>query len=473
MIDGTTALLEETSAVQQDCALAWERFPGNDCVREWAAEMRRARVASDAELWKLAGRAIVLLTEDEALCTALLLRVAADAGMQFVNVALDDVADFVARENPQEGAPAIAYLEPGRWTKGKSDRDDADVASEKAKVQSAIASAIATFDPAHPVIFVTSAEDIRSLAMNLRSPGTFDRFLRVQSPKAEALGEDIIDRIGRDRCAVSVTQVPGKVGMLFTRDYSDDRRRDLALLRLRRLIARAGRPLEFLDLVHVALHGFSESDRLPDEPEQVRRQTAVHEAGHAVVAIIGSNGRNIPECSSIIPSVHYSGVVVDSLQYLMETGDQVTYADMRQRVRILLAGRAAEEMGFGAEHVSNGAREDLKRATIQAGIAFSFWGFAPAMERDGQAGSNLAVAGIDDDPFTASEEARVEGLVREFLCTEYGEVKQMLEAHRPLMDAVTDRLLRDAMLDQEGLAEVVRAHGPAGLIPPGPVGAAE
>ena len=66
------------------------------------------------------------------------------------------------------------------------------------------------------------------------------------------------------------------------------------------------------------------------------------------------------------------------------------------------------------------------------------------------------MAGIDGDPFTPSESAHLEGLVREFLATEYGVVKRMLTANRPLLDAIAERLLVDAMVDQETLVALTR-----------------
>jgi len=90
----------------------------------------------------------------------------------------------------------------------------------------------------------------------------------------DALGHAFIERIGRVHCAATITEHPGKVGMLFSREYETERRRGLVVLRLRRLVAREKRDLEFLDLVNVALHGFAESDALPVATEDIRRQAA-------------------------------------------------------------------------------------------------------------------------------------------------------------------------------------------------------
>ena len=82
------------------------------------------------------------------------------------------------------------------------------------------------------------------------------------------------------------------------------------------------------------------------------------------------------------------------------------------------------------------------------------------MDREGGAALNLAVVDVDDDGFTVSEAAHVEGMVRTFLATEYGAVRDVLQAHRTLLDAMTDALLRDGLLDQGAMAELVRQHAP-------------
>ncbi len=94
--------------------------------------------------------------------------------------------------------------------------------------------------------------------------------------------------------------------------------------------------MEFVDLVNLTLRGFEEAELPSTEIEAIRRQTAYHEAGHALVAVIDSDGQNVPEYSSILPSANLKGAVVESYKFLYESGDRDTYADMRHDVRINL-----------------------------------------------------------------------------------------------------------------------------------------
>ncbi len=454
----------------------WERFPGSGALRAWAGELRDAHlgVPCGAEHWDMLGRAAMLIGPEPA-CTAALRQVAGEARMILVRIAPDKALDLVPQTlftvgdtedvtgpSPTEAwrqlSPVIVHLERGPWMREKPEGADDGTAPAMRHFRSCLARWIGEFDCARPVVIVTSADEVPDMAESLRQVGLFDRFLQVAPTTLAAQGQDFIERIGAAQCGESITQSPAKVGNLVRSTYGEERRLKLVVLRTRRFIARNERRLEFLDLVNLAHCGFVEADALPAPADRFRRQTAYHEAGHAVVAVIESGGENIPECASIAPTVQHNGVVVQSYTYGLESGDFETYADMRERVRISLAGRAAEELVFGAEYASNGCTEDLKNATDLAGTAFAIWGFAPSMEREGRASSNLAI--VDGDTISASEHAHVERLVREFLRVEYRVVKDMLGAHRSLLDAIAEGLMRDAVLDQPAIAKMVREHVP-------------
>jgi cell division protease FtsH len=109
------------------------------------------------------------------------------------------------------------------------------------------------------------------------------------------------------------------------------------------------------------------------------RSVAAHEAGHAAVAILDSNGKNIPDYWSIVPGADFKGVVAESIAYRESLGGRTTYADFRHQIRVRLAGRAAEELAFGPENISSGACGDLESVWKRSSRAFGRWGFAPDM----------------------------------------------------------------------------------------------
>ena len=173
------------------------------------------------------------------------------------------------------------------------------------------------------------------------------------------------------------------------------------------------------------------------------------------MAALDSGGKNIPEYTSIVPSVAFSGIVIESYAFHHAHDEMNTYRDFRHNIRICLAGRAAEEVIFGVEGISSGAAGDLENASRHASNAFAFWGFAPQMEKNGRSGSNLGV--VFGKP-SLSEMKHVETLVRQFLEEEYEVVKTMLEQNRSLLDAVAERLVADPILGQDELSAIFSAR---------------
>lgn len=208
--------------------------------------------------------------------------------------------------------------------------------------------------------------------------------------------------------------------------------------------------------MHLATHGYVEEAELPTEDDEMRRSIAAHEAGHAAMAILDSKGKNIPDYCSIVPGTDFKGVVTESLAYCASLGERTTYADFRHRIRIRLAGRAAEELAYGPESISTGAGGDFALG-LQAGVhRVRSWGFAPDMTSHEQASGDLGV--VLGDP-TPTERARLEGQVRAYLAREYRHVYQVLEENSPLVDAIADRLMSAPIIDQKQLLELSRQHG--------------
>jgi cell division protease FtsH len=137
--------------------------------------------------------------------------------------------------------------------------------------------------------------------------------------------------------------------------------------------------------------------------------------------------------------------VVGSLAYHHESEGELTYDRFRHDIRVSLGGRAAEEVLLGAEQVSRGASADLGACTRRSADAFGRYGFAPDMGAPGASAGNLAVL---TGPPTASQTLYLEGLTRAFLAREYLAVLEILRKHRALLEAVADRMVWDAVVDQ-------------------------
>jgi cell division protease FtsH len=106
--------------------------------------------------------------------------------------------------------------------------------------------------------------------------------------------------------------------------------------------------------------------------EDEKRMTAYHEAGHALCSI------HQPQCdpvhkATIIPRGRALGLVMS-----LPEGDRYSKSKSKLLAELTMAmgGRAAEEIIFGADNVSNGAAGDIKMATDQTRRMVSEWGMS-------------------------------------------------------------------------------------------------
>ncbi|HET7583435.1 MAG TPA: ATP-dependent zinc metalloprotease FtsH, partial [Gemmatimonadaceae bacterium] len=152
--------------------------------------------------------------------------------------------------------------------------------------------------------------------------------------------------------------------------------------------------------------------------EDEKRNTAYHEAGHAVCAI------KTPGCDplhkvTIVPRGRALG-----LAYTLPTEDR--YSMTRQQLEAILVmtygGRVAEEIIFGHEHVTTGAANDIQKATGLARRYVSQWGLSDAI-----------------GPVLVGENEQ-----EVFLGRELGHRREVSEKTAQLVDAEVTRLLNDS-----------------------------
>ena len=104
-------------------------------------------------------------------------------------------------------------------------------------------------------------------------------------------------------------------------------------------------------------------------PEEIKN-TAYHEAGHAVCAVL------LPEVdpihkATIVPRGHSLGLV----QKLPERDKvSVNITEIKSDIAVAMAGRVCEELFFGADKVTTGASSDIQMATKYARNAVIKWG---------------------------------------------------------------------------------------------------
>jgi len=186
---------------------------------------------------------------------------------------------------------------------------------------------------------------------------------------------------------------------------------------------------------------------LPDE----RRRIAVHEAGHALIA--ERVGRHVT-IASILQRSEALGLVAHTDR---EERNLHTPTEARAALRIMLAGRAAEELEFG--EASSGVAADLEAATgLAARLVGSLGAAGSLVSFDAAAmavAGNLVAKVLADEPARAALEAALNAAA--------AEAQAMLATEPGTLRALADALVqRDELTGDEVRAVIGRAPVPDG-----------
>jgi ATP-dependent Zn protease len=99
--------------------------------------------------------------------------------------------------------------------------------------------------------------------------------------------------------------------------------------------------------------------------------TAVHESGHALAMYLGAfKGADIGFVT-VVPRADGS---LGFVAFLPDERQSLTRGDYMEKLEINLAGRAAEEIKYGADGVSGGASSDLQAAMSLAVLMVTRYG---------------------------------------------------------------------------------------------------
>lgn len=449
---------------------AWTFAPEVGALKRWTQEIKQlSRLPFDPHAWAMAGHGIIIEHADSESVANVLPSLAAEAGMQLHLIASNAVvgdADAWLKLASVD-TPTMIYLEPGQWMGFKADEvqdglvfpinpahDEPQAHAFRCRLASFLADEIG----ARPVVLVTTLRNIHQLDVALRRASLFDRRIAMPRLSSEECAQAFLAEMGKDLFEDAVAAQPSKLGILLNHEYPDLRRRELMQQALRRLAWRERRKLKFADLVQFAVYGTADMDARIEDAE-LRRIHSIHEAGHVLVTIQDSQGRHVPECCWVISKGDSCGVTVGCYDKPLEAERDPSYADLVHRIRVQLAGRAAEHLVLGSTAVSSrGARSDLECATSMACSMFGRDGLSPDMATDELAASNLAIFG--EHPPTATPD-HVRTMAQKFLSDQYLIALRLLRENRLLLDRIAAELNQKIYLDRDALAALVRGQAAA------------
>ncbi|MBR7095965.1 MAG: ATP-dependent zinc metalloprotease FtsH, partial [Clostridia bacterium] len=296
------------------------------------------------------------------------------------------------------------------------------------------------------VMAATNRPDILDPA--LLRPGRFDRQITVGAPDIKGRAEILRVHARNKPLEEGVElEVVAKKTAGFTGADLANLLNKAALLAARRNKMLIG--MEDIDDAFIrVIAGPKKTSRVMNERE--RRNTAYHEAGHAIVSHVLPHLDSVHQIS-IIPSGR-------ALGYTMSLPTEDKYSvykeELKQNIAELLAGRVAEALIFG--DISGGASNDIERATNIARKMVTQLGMSEVLGpvKYGTADSEVFLgrdfsSGTDYSPETAAKiDAEIKSLVEEG----YDTARRVLEEHRAKLDFVAEFLLKHEVMDGDQFA---------------------
>lgn len=96
--------------------------------------------------------------------------------------------------------------------------------------------------------------------------------------------------------------------------------------------------------------------QMPPMTGELALRVAVHELGHAIVAINSINHDNPKKCTIVV-----TNKMLGYTLFPPQNSTLMTLNSLSDRIKVLLGGRIAEELIFGPESISTGAADDLQK----------------------------------------------------------------------------------------------------------------
>lgn len=432
----------------------WNYIPASAAIKRWVAEVARlnASLFSSTD-WAMSGHAIVVEYDDFDAVSMLMPKIAQETGMELVQIDREDVCSF-SEWLPMipKDKPVMVYLEPGLWFKSGLSKDSdehewpdcpthSDELGHNFRIE--LVKFLQTEATARPIVFVTAAQSIGQLDIKLRQADLFDRRIQLPELPYEDVARVFIEEIGATLLDETVTGNLTRLGCLVRHEFNDLRRRSIFQKAIKRLCWLKKRKAAYKDLVQFTIYGTAEVDEAIDPPE-CRRRHAVHEAGHALIVHLDSKNKVPPDYCSVIKRDGTHGMMARAFDDHELISEDLCYQDITHKVRVLIAGRAAEHLLLGPLDVSaSGSSNDLEKATRLAGSLLGKWGHATDISDDMKAASNLHV--FIGEP-TDSEYQHVEGLIRSFLQEQFLKVLGILKENRAFLDLVVESLTSKTLL---------------------------
>ena len=296
------------------------------------------------------------------------------------------------------------------------------------------------------VIAATNRPDILDPA--LLRPGRFDRQITVSYPDIK--GREEILKVHSKNKPLEQTVDFAKIAKTtagFTGADLANLLNEAALIAARRKKSLIG--MDDIDDAFIKVIA-GPKKKTAHHKESELRKTAYHEAGHAILAHLLPTQDPVQQIS-IVPSGNALGY---TLNPPTEDRYSVYKNELKEKISMLLGGRAAEEIIFG--DVSGGASNDIQRATDIAKRMVTQLGMSSLLgPRCFGTGHSEVFLGKD---FSSSQDyseevaAKIDAEIHDIITESYERAKKLLTENINKLHFISEFLLKNEIMDGEQFA---------------------
>lgn len=312
---------------------------------------------------------------------------------------------------------------------------------ERDQTLNALLTEMSGFNESDGIIVMAATNRLDMLDPALLRPGRFDRHIEISLP----------DLAAREKI-ISLHLKNKPVGDVNLRDwahktaYFSGAKLESLINEAAILACKEGSPyiidshMDKAFSIVLAGHEKVNRDSIQDKDKKI---TAYHEAGHAIVSLFQLPKEKVSKVT-IIPSTKGAG------GYTLSIPEDTLYQNksyLKNRIMVLLGGRAAEEIIFGKDHVTTGAYSDLKRTTSIITKMITEYGMGETL--------GLLSLGELSNAASINSESFIQEC-KDILDSLYEKTKALLKSEKELLEKVVDLLMEKETLHYDELMELVK-----------------
>lgn len=344
----------------------------------------------------------------------------------------------------RKNAPCIIFIDEIDAVGAK--RDDAGRNSEHNQTIEQLLAEMDGFGSKRNVIVLAATNRLSSLDPALTRPGRFDRKISIGLPdikgrrdilKIHSKDKPLSDEIDLEKIAYNTAGFSGA--------ELENLLNESALVAARKAHNYITREDVDEALKKITV-GLKKAGKVVSEKERIL--TANHEAGHALVSLFLPTQSTIKEVS-IVPRGTAGGYTWHDT---VEDKNYISKTEMKERLTVLLAGRAAEDIVLG--DISTGASNDLEVATKTAREMIIYYGMDPDIGPISFNGSNSQEISFFGDTTLSNIGTKIKDILKEA----EKQAKQLIVDNRSFLDKLAEELLKNETVTGEEITKMFAEH---------------